>query len=78
MFNLTEEACKKIDEMIKAGYEFMLTYDNSEGPLMWLADFTRQIPEQGFDNHEPGKHPDNPSMAILEAFNNHKVIAPLA
>jgi len=71
---ITEEAANKINELIQKGWEFSLHHGEDicgkvKG-ITWEADFTKKKENGLWDNHESGYHKDNPSIAIIEAYDN--------
>ena len=69
---------KLIKELTGKGWQFMLVYapivnSLSEPPeWFWEADFSIELPNGLYDNHQSGFHPSDPNKAIEVAYRNIK------
>ena len=71
---INEECTHLIRELIQQDWQFMLTWTDldKKGTWYWEADFSRQLPNGRYDNHESGFDDCNPNIAIKQAYQNIK------
>jgi len=65
---LNDLATAQINEMVEAGWSFMLNVENKKE---WEADFTKKLPSGLWDNHETGND-ESPNVAVHKAYQNIK------